>query len=232
MKLGKHAPDIVQIENEEKRIKQFAQGLGFYMLFWVFFLGCFLGVIIETIWCFVTRGHYESRVGLIYGPFNLVYGFGALSLALGLYWLRGKRDSYIMLGGIVLGSVVEYICSWVQERMFGTVSWDYSDLPFNLNGRINLLYSLFWGILAIVWVKDVYPRVAKFMLKIPNKIGKPLTWVLVVFMVFNTFMSTVAVGRWASRLQEMPAQNRLEQYMDDHYPNERMQKIYANMKFV
>lgn len=39
----------------------------FYKLFWVFFIGCFAGVVLETIYCLIQRGHYESRVGLIYG---------------------------------------------------------------------------------------------------------------------------------------------------------------------
>lgn len=225
------APDLKEIEREEKKTRHFARGLNYYKLFWVFFIGCFLGVVIETIWCIVTRGHYESRVGLIYGPFNLVYGFGALSLCVGLYWLRGKRDSLILLGGAVLGSVVEYICSWVQEVLFGSTSWDYSAMPFNLNGRINLLYSLFWGILAIAWVKDVYPRLAGLILKIPNKIGKPLTWLLMVFMVFNTVMSAVAVERWVDRTRGAEPSTALGSYIDRHYPDERMQRIYANMEF-
>lgn len=224
-------PDIRAIEREEHETKSFARGLNFYKLFWIFFIGCFLGVVVETLWCLLTRHHYESRVGLIYGPFNLVYGFGALAMALGLYHLRSKRDSAVILAGAVIGSIVEYICSLVQELLFGTVSWDYSAMPFNLQGRINLLYSLFWGFLAILWVKGIYPWMAKWILKIPNRVGKPLTWVLLVFMIFNSFMSAAAVGRWAERREQLPPSNVLEQYMDDHYPDARMEKIYANMKW-
>lgn len=57
-----------------KPVKSFAHGLNFYKLFWIFFVGCFLGVVIETLYCLVTRHRFESRQGLIYGPFNLVYG--------------------------------------------------------------------------------------------------------------------------------------------------------------
>lgn len=225
-------PDINAIEKEEKRTRHFARGLNFYKLFWIFFIGCFLGVVIETLWCLLTRHHYESRVGLIYGPFNLVYGFGALAMGLGLYKVRGKRDSAVLVAGAVIGSIVEYICSWVQEWMFGTVSWDYSSMPFNLQGRINLLYAFFWGVLAILWVKGVYPWFAKWILMIPNKIGKSLTWILLVFMIVNTVMSACTVGRWQSRRQSLPPSNGFEQYIDTHYPNERMEKIYPNMSFA
>ena len=74
-------PTNAQIDYRERQEAHFAQGMTFYKLFWVFFIGCFAGVVLETIYCLIQRGHYESRVGLIYGPFNLVYGIGALCLA-------------------------------------------------------------------------------------------------------------------------------------------------------
>lgn len=225
-------PDMAAIEREERRIRHFAQGLNFYKLFWIFFIGSFLGVVVETIWCILTRGQYESRVGLLFGPFNLVYGFGALALAIGLYWLRTKRDALILLGGAVIGSGVEYVCSWVQERMFGSHSWDYSQMPLNVNGRISLLYSLFWGFLAIWWVKDIFPLLSRWILKIPNRVGKPLTWALCLFMLVNTVMSGYAVTRWVERQQDLPATDEMEEWMDAHYPDNRMKKIYANMEFI
>lgn len=221
-----------RIEEEEKQKKHFAQGLSFYKLFWVFFIGCFMGVLVETLWCLLTRHMYESRVGLIYGPFNLVYGFGTLALALGLHWARKKPDFIIMIGGAVIGSVVEYVCSWVQQTLFGTVSWDYSEMLFNINGRINLLYTLFWGILAVLWVKVLYPLMTLCIMKIPNKVGKGLSWALLVFMAFNTVMSALAVDRWTERKENQPDSNAVEVFMDQHYPDERMEQIYANMKFA
>lgn len=221
-----------QIDYEEKKINHFAQGNTFYKLFWVFFIGCFAGVIIETIFCIVTRGHYESRVGLIYGPFNLVYGFGALALSLVLYPYRNRSKIYSFAGGFIVGSIIEYLCSFFQEMAFGSVSWDYSKMPFNLNGRICLLYSIFWGILGVLWIKEVYPRMARQILKIPNKIGKSLTMVLLAFMIFNSCMSGIMVYRWSNRINNLPPATSIGEYADVHYPNERMEKLFPNLKFV
>ena len=204
----------------------------FYKLFWVFFIGCFAGVVLETIYCLIQRGHYESRVGLIYGPFNLVYGVGALCLSGALYRFRNRGRVFSFVGGFIVGSVVEYACSWFQEVCFGSTSWDYSSMPYNLNGRICLLYSIFWGILGIFWIKDIYPRMAKWILKIPNKVGKPLTWALLVFMVFNSVMTLFTSLRWSARRAGVPAGNAFEAYLDEHYPDERMQKIFANAEFT
>lgn len=226
------APTNAQIDYQEKKERHFAQGLTFYKLFWVFFIGCFAGVVIETIYCIIQRGHYESRVGLIYGPFNLVYGFGALFLSLALYRFRNRGRVFSFVGGFVVGSVIEYACSWFQEFFFGSTSWDYSRMPFNLNGRICLLYSMFWGVLGILWIKDIYPRMAKWILKIPNRLGKALTWVLLVFMIFNSAMTGLTALRWSQRREGIPAHNALEEYFDEHYPDERMQKIFANAVFT
>lgn len=226
-------PTNVQIDIRERKNDHFAQGLTFYKLFWVFFIGCFAGVVIEVIWCVMKYGHYESRVGLIYGPFNLVYGFGALALTFFLYNYRNRNKLNSFVGGFVVGSVLEYICSWFQETVFGSTSWDYSEFPFNLNGRICLLYSIFWGILGIIWIKQLYPIMAEWILKIPNKVGKTLTWVLLAFMIFDSVATGVTVLRWSQRVTNyQPPANALERYIDKHYPDERMEKIFANLEFV
>ena len=232
MRILPPAPTNAQIDYREKQEAHFAQGMTFYKLFWVFFIGCFAGVVLETIYCLIQRGHYESRVGLIYGPFNLVYGIGALCLSGALYQFRNRGRVVSFVGGFVVGSVVEYACSWFQEVCFGSTSWDYSNMPYNLNGRICLLYSIFWGILGIFWIKDIYPRMAKWILKIPNKVGKPLTWVLLVFMVFNSVMTLFTSLRWTARREGIEPRNAFEAYLDEHYPDERMQKIFANAEFT
>ena len=224
-------PTNAQIDYRERQEAHFAQGMTFYKLFWVFFIGCFAGVVLETIYCLIQRGHYESRVGLIYGPFNLVYGVGALCLSGALYRFRNRGRVFSFVGGFIVGSVVEYACSWFQEVCFGSTSWDYSNMPYNLNGRICLLYSLFWGALGIFWIKDIYPFMAKWILKLPNRAGKILTWVLSIFLAVNCLVSAAAVYRWSERLHDEPQKTWIGSVMDARFPNERMERIYANMNF-
>lgn len=223
------AESDIQEANKAPAIRSFAHGLNFYKLFWIFFIGCILGVIIENIWCLATQFKWESRQGLIYGPFNPVYGFGAVFLTVGLHWLSRKRDLWIFLGSVLLGSISEYLCSWVQEMLFGTLSWQYDDMPFNLHGRINLLYSIFWGILGLLWVKEAYPRLSRLIERIPNRWGVALTWVLVVFMAWNMTISGLAVSRQTARHEGIPATNSFEVFLDEHYNDERLKKVYPNM---
>ena len=219
------------IDLEEQKAKHFAQGINFYKMFLVCFIGSFVGVIIEMLWCLIKNGYIESRAGLVYGPFNLLYGVGAVCLTLTLYQYRNRSSSISFLGGMIVGSIVEYVCSWGQELVLGSRSWDYSGMPFNLNGRICLLYSIFWGILGVLWIKNIYPRMAKWILKIPNRIGKIMTWLLLIFMVVNILVTSLALARWTGRIQEKSASNGIEEWLDEHFPDERMQNIFANMEF-
>lgn len=226
------APTNAQVDAAEKRLRHFAQGKSVYKIFWVFFIGCFGGVVVERLWALVRYGVLEPRVGLIYGPFNLVYGIGAGALTFLLYPFRNRSDVFSFVGGALIGSAVEYACSLFQEIVFGSVSWDYSNRPFNLHGRICLLYAIYWGFLGVLWIKELYPRMAKAILRIPNRIGRRLTAVLAVFMLLNTVMTGLTVLRWIERRAGEPANNRAETYFDQHYPDERMEAIFSNLQFV
>jgi len=219
------------IDLVEERREHFARGCNLYKLLLVCFVGSFAGVVLEMLWCLITNGYIESRAGLVYGPFNLLYGAGAVLLTVTLFKYRNRGYFWSFLGGMAVGSLLEYVCSWAQEMLLGSRSWDYSDMPLNLNGRICLLYSVFWGVLGVLWIKDLYPRMAKYILIIPNRIGKPLTWALTAFLVINALISCVAVGRWAMRVQGQPAASAIWEFVDRRFPNERMERIFANMEF-
>ena len=168
---------------------------------------------------------------MVWGPFNFLYGAGAALLSLTLYRFRNHGQWVSFLGGMIVGSVLEYFCSWAQETLIGSRSWDYSNVPFNLNGRICLLYSVFWGILGVVWIKRIFPMVSALIQKIPRKIAKPFTWLCVVFFIIDLLVSGVAVWRWSKRMEGIPPQNAITRAIDKDFDDERMERIFPNMVF-
>ena len=215
---------------ESKEDKPFAYGFCFTKLFYLFVIGSFIGTILETIWAFCVDGHFEMRVGMVYGPFIPVYGGGACFLTAALYKLYKLNDTLVFVISAFVGAGFEYFCSWLQEQMFGTVSWDYSDTPFNLDGRTNLMYALIWGFLGLVWVRYLYPWTAKLIEKIPKRAGAIITTFLIVFMAFNGFMSVTATARWTQRTEGVPASNSFEKYLDEKFDNEKMEFLFPGMK--
>lgn len=208
----------------------FAAGCGFHKLVWLFFIGSFLGDLTETVFCYLTAGVLMSRSSVVYGRFSIVWGLGIVVLSVMLYRYRDKDDRYIFLFGTVVGGVYEYVCSVFTELVFGTVFWDYSKIPFNIGGRVNLLYCFFWGFAAVIWIKLIYPRLSGLIERIPKKIGIPLTYGMVLFMTINILVSSAALYRYTERSTGSAPANAFESLIDRRFPDARMKKIYPNAK--
>ena len=228
---GRRRKINADIDLFEKKTNPFARGINLYKIIWIIFIGSFAGVIIEMAWCLLKNGYVESRRGMVWGPFNFLYGAGAALLSITLYRFRNHGQWLSFLGGMIVGSVLEYFCSWAQEMLVGSRSWDYSNVPFNLNGRICLLYSVFWGILGVIWIKRIFPMVSALIHKIPRKIAKPFTWLCVVFFIIDLLVSGVAVWRWSKRMEGIPPQNAITRAIDKDFDDERMERIFPNMVF-
>ena len=208
------------------------KAMSFSDLVWLFVVGAFLGDVVETIFCRVTAGVWMSRSSLVWGPFSVVWG---LALVLAAVLLRGserKSESRIFWFGVILGGAYEYVCSAVTELLFGTVFWDYSGFKFNLGGRINLLYCFFWGIAAVAWIRYGYPLVAKGMNKLKTHIRPWMTAALAVFMAVNMGVSALALARYDARTSGVEAATPLAVFLDAHFDNARMERIYPNARKV
>lgn len=222
-----------QMEAARERAGVFAVGCSFYKLVCLFFLGAFLGDITETVFCLATTGKLMSRSSVVYGPFSIVWGLGCVLLTAILYQYRSRSDSYIFIFGTILGGAYEYICSVFTELVFGTVFWDYSNIPFNLGGRINLLYCFFWGIAAVIWLKCLYPLLSSLIEKIPKRAGIPITWLMILFMIFNMIMSGLALNRYTERhSNKSDNDNAATRFLDKNFTDERMEQIYPNAILV
>ena len=227
-RMEKAYPLIFEAAEQITKRKVFAEGCGFYKLFWLFLIGAVLGDLVETVFCRLTAGVWMSRSSLVWGPFSIVWGLAIAAATALLYKDREKPDRHLFFIGTVLGGAYEYVCSVFTELVFGTVFWDYSEIPFNLGGRINLLYCFFWGIAAVIWIKWMYPFFSGWIEKIPVLWGYILTWVLAVFMAANIVVSSMALIRYDRRSEGMQADNVIEKLLDEHFDDERMERIYPN----
>ena len=206
-------------------MKKFARE--FFKLFWIFVFGCIMGYVMEVIFNFVRTGEFETRQGLIYGPFAPVYGIGTLVFYLILPKFKKMWQVFLVSG--VLGGVTEYLSSYFQEKLFGTISWDYSNQFLNFNGRTSILYCLVWGALGVVFIKFVYPYFDKIFDRVLYKIGtKVITAFAVVFMIFNISISSLAAQREYERREHIEAGSRMDVFLDEHFPDEILDEVYRN----
>ncbi len=211
--------------------KVFAKGYyNFYKIFLIFMFGCFFGDIYEIALHFVRSGEFVQRRGVIYGPFNPVYGFALALIVLCLG--KVKKSWKLFLYGSVLGGSFEYLCSYIQEKVFGSISWDYSDLFLNINGRTTIPFAFFWGFLCLVIMKFGIPYLSELIEMIPRKFGIVFTWILIIFMVFNMGISVLAANRDLERHRNIPAKNSFDVFLDTYYPDEVMRDAFQNADFV
>ncbi len=199
-------------------------------VFWVFVIGSIIGYLLEMMVGLVQNGHFVSKQGLIYGPFSQVYGIGLV-----IYYLvipNNKKNIEIFLISMFLGGIVEYIFSYLQETFFGTISWDYSNLLFNINGRTSLLHCIYWGIGGILFSKYIKPQIEKIDCLCPKIWFKVLTIFLAIFVVFDIIISSLACKRQEERKEGIEAKNNIEIFLDKTYTDEVLNKIYSNAKEI
>ncbi len=122
----------------------------------------FLGWCCECVYCSFGEGQWINR-GFLTGPFCPIYGFGAIA-TLGFLQYLPQSTICVFVGGVIITSTLEYITSWVMEKMFNTRWWDYSKRRFNLSGRVCLLNSTLFGLLCLFLVFDLHPQISKVSL--------------------------------------------------------------------
>lgn len=199
-------------------------------IFWIFIIGSVFGFFAEMLYALVYTRTLIIRQGLIYGPFIQIYGIGAVAYYLLISNVQEPKKAFFL--GMIMGGILEYLCSFFQEIFFGTISWDYSKLFLNLNGRVCLLYCVYWGIIAIMYLKIVYPFLKKIEPLIHKKSVKIVTAFLMLFMTFDITISCMAANRQQERHQYVPADGMIDEFLDRAYPDELLDKIYNNKKEI
>lgn len=246
--------EVKEAKREEKTKKKFTiAGISIWRLLAYFIIYSVAGFIIETVFGLLTKGVIESRQSSLYLPICSIYGCGAVIMIIGLQ--RFNKNNYsLFFGGFVIGSIVEYIVSLVGEFIFHIKWWDYSDMAFNINGRICIAFSFFWGILAIYLMSHFHPKVDKFinklMKKIPIKLLKTLVIILILAIFISFIISSFALKMFFTRLvitYNLELQDSEEYIMEctelyknedirnftlKHFSDEKMLKTYPNIKLT
>lgn len=212
--------------------------LTIHQLFWYFVLFSVIGLIVETVYGFITTGVLESRKGFIWGPFCPVYGVGATILIILLNQVEQKSYFKLFFYGVLIGSIVEYLLSYGLEAIFGTRFWDYAYTKNDINGRICITYSFFWGILAIVLMKLIKPSLDKLIDQISVKLKSLIEIILFIFLIIDALVSIWAIHTYEERAINEYYNEKVEyssipwirKIEEEYFSNERMKKIFPNLR--
>ena len=209
------------------------------------------GFIIETIYGMITKGVIESRQGFLYGPVCPIYGVGSVVIILALQYFK-KNNYTLFLGGFLVGSIVEYLVSFIGELLFNIKWWDYSDEPFNIGGRICIYFSIFWGILAIYLITHLHPKVDKMIDWIEEKISlkklKIIVAILSILLLIDLILTAISLKIFFSRLtynydldllnketyinqyEEIIKNEKVKNLTEKYFSDKKMLKTFPNLK--
>lgn len=200
-------------------------------LFFAFMSAAFLGAVTETLFMLAVWHELQNRSGVVWGAFSLVWGLGAVLFSIALRPAARKGPGWVFLGGALLGSAFELVCSLFQENMFGMRFWDYRHLPLSIGGRVDPIFSLFWGLAALAWMCWLWPALGRWLEKISPRVVRVSAAVLTVFMVCNVTVSAAALARMDHRRQGVPAANQIEVFLDRRYSDKTLEQRYPSMRY-
>lgn len=205
--------------------------VNFYQLVIIFTVASISGLILETFWVAIDMGIWQSRYGMVWGPFSPLYGFGAVILTLALWKLRKQPLWVIFAVSLVLGSCLEQFAGSVMEDGFHVTSWTYSHLPDAITQYVSLRMSVIWGILGCVWCRWVMPVTIYYIGEPSHTVRVAVTWLLTGFLVADGIMTLYVAVRKDARDQGIPPANAIERYIDVRYDDSFMSQRFENAEF-
>ena len=204
--------------------------LDFFNIFWLFTIASVGGLIVETIYHFALyNGELQDRAGLLWGPFSPIYGCGAVLVTVCLNRLWKANPFLIFCASAVIGGAFEYCTSWFMEAAFGITAWDYTGRWLSIDGRTSGQFMFFWGLIGVVWVRWLLPRLLALINRIPWKVRYSLTAVCAVLMVIDIAFTLMALDCWYGRMAGQPQTSPVAMWFSERYSDAYMANRFQTM---
>lgn len=205
--------------------------ISWYQIVLIFVIGSVAGLILEETWMYFTAHLTESRVGLVWGPFSPLYGFGATLLTIITFALRkrGTKPVVVFFVAVLVGGSLEELTGWGMEHLFHVSSWTYEYLPDHITKYIAWRFLFFWGLLGLIWYKFVMPNLLYTIGAPSTKRGVVFVGLLAAYLSIDIFMTLAVFTRMEQRNQGIPATNGFDRYLDANYSDKWIENRFQNM---
>ncbi len=158
-----------------------------------FFIYAFMGWSMEVICKLIETKRFINR-GFLLGPICPIYGYGVL----GIVFLIGKDHGDILsvfLKSILVCSILEYVTSYLMEKIFHARWWDYSRRKYNINGRICLETMIPFGLLGTFVTYLLHPFVKTMVTKINPTVQLVLAILFVLLYLIDNFIAYFVLNK-------------------------------------
>ena len=173
----------------------------FTIIVLLFFAYSFIGWLWETVYCSLKAKHFVYR-GFLLGPITPIYGFGIIGV---LYLLQPLHQNIplLFIFSTILVTALEYVTSFLLEKLFHATLWDYKKVPLNINGRVAVPVSIFWGICCVLIVRVVNPDLMRIAEGWATRFGMFLPLALISLTTFDLGFTLANVTSFRKAIQSI-----------------------------
>lgn len=154
--------------------------------FLVFIIYSFIGWIFEVFITFVNTHKFVNR-GFLIGPVIPIWGAGCVLITI---LVKDQSILRLIIFSGTIGAILEYAVNYIMEKIFKARWWDYSHLPFNVNGRIWLGSVLLFGFGGLFVVKYISPWLFNLVTEIDPTMLYALSMILFMVLIADIIIST------------------------------------------
>ena len=213
---------------------------GISKLFLLFSIYSFLGYIVESIYVSIKQKEFVNR-GFLIGPSLPIYGFGAILIIS----LLGKyKDDLIVLFilSLLLCGTLEYLTSFVLEKVFKIRWWDYSDRKYNFGGRVTLSNLILFGIGGVLIIHFIDPFIKNILFKIPINTINIIAIIIFIIYCFDIVVSVIFTFKITNTTEDIINHTRKDytseikdlvfKALKDNYFTRRIIKTFPNLIII
>lgn len=210
---------------EQKAV--FESGYNYSGLTLWFIFGCTIGTWYEEIITFIKLGEFESRNGVLYGPFNPLYGLGFLLVIL-IFKNVESIIKVFVIGGLI-GGIFEFVLGYLQELFLGTISWNYEGQFLNIYGKTSIVYMAIWGIFAVLISKFIFPFFSNYFGQLPIKPWGVIINIFAIILYLNILLTIAVLGRQSLRSNGHQPITVIGEFIDNVYTDDVLKEFFPDM---
>lgn len=171
------------------------------MYFFLFLIYAITGWIIEVIGGLISNKKFVNR-GFLIGPYCPIYGVGGVLIT--IFLEKYYSDPIILFCvAIVICGILEYLTSYIMEKVFKARWWDYKNKKFNINGRVCLETIIPFGLLGCFIIYISNPCIFKLLNNMPSNVLNISFYICVSIFILDFIISFFIISRLRKTVKEV-----------------------------
>lgn len=206
--------------------------ISFYFI--LFLIYSIIGWILEVITVFIGTKKFINR-GFMLGPYCPIYGYSSIIM---IFYLNHYKDNplTVFLLSVIICSFVEYLISYIMEKLFSARWWDYSHRKFNINGRVCLTNAFLFGVLGVILVYIANPFFTEILSKVNKNILTIIGIILIILFVSDLITSLIVTFNLKSKIKNLnidvteELNKKIKELLETKVLNRRILKAYPKYR--